>query len=118
MSDHYKVLDQSGARSYNSGSEGIGDTGFLSDGLADAAIAVSSINATGGLLLAKTETDSALFALINTGGTIAPQILGTQALFTTSKDTASKINVYVEDGVVQVQNNSGDAIDLVLKSFV
>lgn len=88
--------------------------------VADAGILTTEIGENAGVVIVKDETttDSAIFAIVDTAGTVATELIVTNASFNAAKDNASTINCYVEGGVVKVQNNSGGAVDLTVKAFV
>lgn len=117
---HYKVKDQTGTREYQEDVQSVNAIGSSSAAVADAGVVVTSIDATAGVLIVKDETttDTATFLIVDTGGTVAPQLLGTQANFTIAEDNAGTINVYVDTGVINIQNNSGGIVDISYKAFV
>jgi len=117
---NYIVKDQTGARELTDQVEGVSVLGAFSAAVADAAIFTTNIEATAGLLIVKDETttDTATFVIVDTAGTVLPQLIGTQANFTATADNAGTINVYVVGGVIVVQNNSGGAIDIRVKAYV
>lgn len=48
------------------------------------------------------------------------EVLGTKigaAVITTTKDTASSVNVYVEDGNIKIQNLTGGSVDVTARLF-
>lgn len=117
---NYKVLDQTGARQYQEDVVSVYGDGLLSEAVADAGTVSTGITETAGMVIVKDETttDTAVFIIVDTAGTVAPQLLGTQANFTATKDNDGTINVYYESGEIVVQNESGGAVDIRVKAFV
>lgn len=117
---NYKVKDQTGTRELVDQVEGVKVLGASSAALANDGLFTTNIEATAGLLIVKddTTTDTATFVIVDTAGTVLPQLIGTQANFTTTADNAGTINVYVVGGVIVVQNKSGGTIDIVAKAYV
>jgi len=111
---NYKTVGQVGDSVFDPGSEGVTGKGSSSLALADAAVFTTAIDDNAGMLVVrdKTTTDSTVFLIVDTGGTVATQQLGTNANFNIAKDNAGTINVYVETGVVKIQNNSGGVVDI------
>ena len=66
-----------------------------------------------GLLLVK-ETTANTGALYLLSGTAIELISGNTLVWTSTKNTASKYNVYIEDNVVKVQNKVGDNKDITI----
>jgi hypothetical protein len=55
--------------------------------------------------------------IVNTAGVVTIEALSTNVAFSVAKATASKINVYIEAEVVNVQNLSGGAVDIAVKAI-
>lgn len=87
--------------------------------LADAAVVASAIDATTGILLVEDTTNgnSAVVSVHNAAGTPTLTKVNGVAGIAVAKDTATSINVYIEDGVIKVQNSTGAELDIVIKAY-
>lgn len=90
-----------------------GDKGTL----ADAAVLTTEF-AEAGLYLVGTANNSAMVSVVNTAGTLAAQLQVTNANVTITKGTATKLNVYMEDDVLKVQNLTGASVDATVKAYI
>lgn len=115
---HIKTKGTSGERHAEAEAVGILLAGKQAT-LADAAVAVSELDTTTGIVLVEDTTngDSAVISVHNAGGTPALGKVAGVAGIAVAKDTASSVNVYIEDGVIKVQNSTGAEIDVVLKAY-
>lgn len=118
--NHYNVKDQTGVREAQEATQSISTYGVTTEGVVDTGVVVTTIDATAGLVIVSdlTTTDTAIFAIKDVAGTVSTQLLVTQANFTAAKAGAGTINVYIETGVVKVQNLSGGTIDINVKAIV
>jgi len=86
--------------------------------IADAAVGATSIDAKAGTIIVDEGSNSANINIINTADTVTTVKENGPALFTITKDTAASINVYIENGVVNVQNLTGAEITVTVKAVV
>lgn len=116
---HAKNKGQAGNKYSESEQQAVKVAGY-SETLANAEVLTSDIDEKTGLLLVEDNTNDngGVVSLHNNGGTATPTKQAGAAAITIAKDTASSVNVYVEDGVVKVQNLTGGAIDLTLKGYL
>jgi len=100
--------------------ESIEAQGVLISALVDTGTYDTEISDRGGLLIVRddTATDSAIFAIVDTAGTLTTQLQVTNVNFTGTADNAGTVNVYFSSGVIRVQNNSGQTIDAVIKGIL
>lgn len=85
--------------------------GLLPTATANAAVLTTVIQTPAyGLLIVRDDTNAkvAVYAIQSTTLTA----INADAQFSTTKDTASKVNVYAESNVIKVQNNSGGSLNL------
>jgi len=86
--------------------------------LADTAIGTSIISEKCGTLLVQAGDDSGVFAIKNTDATVATELLSGSTNITATKDNADTLNVYVEGGVVVVQNLLGSEVTVEISGSV
>lgn len=115
---HIKTKGEGGARYASAEVEGVLTSGKDAT-IAAAAVATSDLDITTGLITVEDTTNgkSAVISAHNAAGTTTLSILNGDAIFSVAEATASKINVYVEAGVVKVQNNTGAEIDVNVKAY-
>lgn len=95
--------------------QGVSITALIDTGTFD-----TEINDRSGLLIVRddTATDSAIFAIVDTAGTLTTQLQVTNVNFTGTADNAGTVNVYFVAGVIRVQNLSGQTINGVIKGIL
>lgn len=118
----YIVLDTDGNNQWSNDSKfGIEESGAPFLQVADAGVVATPVDARTGTIAISddTTTDSDVFKIVDTAGTLTTEQLGTpNVAFNNTKDNASTINVYFETGVVNIQNLSGGIVDLTVKFYV
>jgi hypothetical protein len=116
---HAKNLDQTGRSAFVVEHEVVETKGNVSGTLADAGVFDAGPASTGVVTVEETVNgNSGTFDVINTAGTLSTVKRNGPVLFTHTKDTAASINVYVENGNLQVQNLTGADINVTVKSYV
>lgn len=118
MKTNAKVLDGTGKSLIQIQHLGVELKGEKIVALADSADIVTLL-ALPGLYIATDETNdnSAVISVINTAGTLTTGTIATPTGIGPTKDVASKMNVYIEGGVITVQNNTGGPIDATVKVY-
>ena len=114
-----KALSSSGKSVLEVQHEGISVKGDISLELDDTQVFTTDFDSVG-MYIITTETvgDGGLFSVIKTAGTLSTSDISTPAIITMVKDTASSLNIYIEDGVVKVQNLTGEAPDVTIKPYI
>jgi len=116
---HAKAYDGTGESAFVVQHEAIEVVGKKSLGLADAGVVASKFDGAGLYIVEDATTgDAAVISAIKTAGTLSVDKVAGPTVITTTKDTASSVNVYVEGGFITGQNLTGGSIDLVIKPFV
>ena len=88
----------------------------ISAGAADTV--ATELSGTGLFLVTdSTNEDSAVIAVHAAGGTSTPTKLSGAASIAVAKDTASKLNIYFEGGVLKVQNNLAAEVEVSIKFY-
>lgn len=117
---HTKSLGASGAEVLVAQSEAVSMSGQKEEGLAvDAVLEVIASSGTGQLSITdETNGDSAVFSLHQASdASVIAKSYGS-ALIGDTKDNAATINVYVEGGVVKIQNKLAAAVDINVKAYI
>lgn len=115
---HTKLQGQDGERYAESECAGVltagNDATLADEGVLTTALAIKT-----GLVTVSDETNekSAVFTVHNAGGTVTVTKLNGDAALTKTKDTASSVNLYVEDGVFKVQNLTGAEANVIVKNY-
>jgi hypothetical protein len=115
---HARVLNGTGESVFVIEHEGIEVKGATEAGVIDTGVVVTDFAGVGNYIVSDDTTgDGGTISVIETAGTLSTVKLSGPAVITVTKDTASSVNVYIEDGVLKVQNLTGGAIDLTVKPF-
>lgn len=117
---NYINKGQDGVKDYQIQAQSTETVGTIVEAVADTAVVVTDIDATAGIVIVKDETttDSATFGIKDIDGTVTLEQILVNANFDLAKDNGGTINVYVESGVINIQNLSGGAVDIRVKAFV
>lgn len=119
MKHHSKALSSTGKSLLVVEHEGLEVKGDSYESVANSAVQATEFDGVGNYIVEDTTNeDSGIVALINTAGTKTTTKLAGPTVITATKDTASSINVYFENDVINVQNLTGGAIDITVKPYV
>lgn len=85
--------------------------------LADAEVYDTGVSAYTGHVYIETESDGAIIPChVAAGVEVVGDVIGSSE-FSNAKDTADKVNVYVEGGTIQIQNSTGDVVSIKARLF-
>ena len=71
-----------------------------------------------GMYLVSVGDDSAIVAVTSIAGTVATELVTTNANITLVEDTDAKANVYIDSDVLVVQNKLGQSEDVTVKAYL